>query len=59
MLNIVRRAFEEPPSGSNDSLQVFPNPGPMYLLINALAITAVTYMASFRLLNVCKPLLTT
>lgn len=55
MLNIVRRAFEEPADGSNDPLSVFPNPGPMYLLINALAITAITYMASFKLLNVRKP----
>lgn len=54
MLNIVRRAFNEPADGSSDPLEMFTNPGPMYLIINALAVTAITYIASFRLLNVRK-----
>lgn len=55
MLNIVRGTSEELARVSNDFL-VYTNPGPMYLLINAIAVTTVIYIASFRLLNVGNPL---
>jgi len=54
MLHLVRGACDELASGLNDPLKMFENPGPLYLLVNALAITAVTYFTSFRLLNVAR-----
>lgn len=48
----MRQAFEEVTNSLDEQSAMPPNPGPVYLLINALAITVATYVFSFRMLNV-------
>lgn len=53
MLDVLRKAFSMERYSSLDTpAMTFINPGPAYMLINALAVTGITYFIAFKVLNV-------
>lgn len=54
MLDVLLKAFMEHSDNVEIASQISMDPGPAYLLVNALAITGMTYIVSFRFLNVSK-----